>query len=508
MGSLASTPAAAGAGDRRQILCVMRIPPDIDGVGGSQRAWRLLGALRTHGDVHFVLVYRDGDHDCMTTPLAPIEPLCRSVTRIEIAAWRGARGRKWGFVPGRVQDLVGMRSHEAPRLPARELAAIARQLPIRDPDVLFAGRLPVAVVMQSLIDRGDLGCAVRVVDFDDVMSKARRSQVASAGATLAGWRRAMTLLDAHIIEGAERRIAATWDAVSVCTDEDAAALAARIPRGRFAKVPNVVDRPWLPPRPRDGTLRMLFVGNLSFPPNVDGLTAFVERAWPALSNALPGATLTIVGINPAARVAEMARAHGFALHADVPRLQPYYEACDVVLAPILSAAARESRSSRRWRTAVPWSRPPWVPRGWGSSRDATWSSAKTSRASRPPSSSWPRARSGSIRSPSKRAPFSSAITPRRPSTPRSALCSSRSRRPRRCTLRRRPRADALGSGRASRRRPGVRKRRPPRAGEPPGEHRQQHELWRRRRPRRRRAGGRTKGRPRRARRASIIGSIA
>ena len=323
------------AGSRPQILCAMRIPPNIDGVGGSQRAWRLLSALRAHGDVHFVLMYRDHDHDCMTTSLAPLEPLCSSVTRIEIAGWRGASRRKWGIVPGKVQDLVGMRSHEAPRFSARELRGIAQRLPIRQPDILFAGRLPTAVILQSLIDRGALASPLRIVDFDDVMSKARRSQLASAGDTVSGWRRALTLLDARIIENAERQIATTWNAVSVCTDEDAAALAEASPAAQFLKVPNVVDRPWLPPRVPDGTLRMLFVGNLSFHPNVDGLRAFVERAWPALTKVVPDASLTIVGINPSSSVVEIAQAHGFALHADVPSLQPYYEACDVVLAPIL-----------------------------------------------------------------------------------------------------------------------------------------------------------------------------
>ena len=151
----------------------MRMPPDRNGHGGSQRAWHLVEALRQHGDVHFVLLYRNQDHDCVATALTPLAPLVKSITRIEIPGWRGLHGRQLGvFHPG-IGEFLKMRSPEAPRFTAPALRAIAAQLPVLRPDLIFAGRLCAAVIAQDLIDHELLAAAERVVDFDDLMSKFR-----------------------------------------------------------------------------------------------------------------------------------------------------------------------------------------------------------------------------------------------------------------------------------------------------------------------------------------------
>src|SRR4051812_31160905 len=102
-------------GQPPQILCVMRMPPDLDGHGGSQRPWHLLQALRPHGDVHFVLVYRGQDLDCVETSLAPLEGRAASVTRIDIPDWNTAEDAQYGIIHPRLWDLMRVGSIEAPR---------------------------------------------------------------------------------------------------------------------------------------------------------------------------------------------------------------------------------------------------------------------------------------------------------------------------------------------------------------------------------------------------------
>jgi glycosyltransferase involved in cell wall biosynthesis len=320
---------------RRRILCVMRMPPDPRGHGGSQRAWHLLQALLTHGEVHFVLIYRDQDKDCVDAPLGHVEAVAASVTRVRIAGWQGAERKANGVLHPWLVDLVRMRSHEAPVFRGSELRAIAAQLPLRDPDVIFAGRLCCAVVIERLIKAGLLAAAPRVVDFDDIMSRFRRLQLAAVGREWGMQGRWLARLDAEVIRRAEDRIAQSWAAVSVCTDEDVAALQARRPAADVVKMPNIVVRPELPARAADGTFKILFAGNLRFRPNVDGLIAFVAQAWPALQAAVPRAALSIVGMHPLPEVQELTRLHGFTLAANVPDMDPYYRDCDVVIAPIL-----------------------------------------------------------------------------------------------------------------------------------------------------------------------------
>lgn len=313
----------------------MRMPPDLNGHGGSQRAWHLVQALRPHGDVHFVLLYRNHDHDCVTTALDALAPLVKTITRIEIPQWRGIQGRQLGiFHPG-IGEFFKMRSHEAPRFPAGTLGAIAAQLPILRPDLIFAGRLCSAVIAQALIDRDLLAPAERVVDFDDLMSKFRALQIRNSGASLGRQGCLLARLDTLLIARAERRIAQDWRGISVCTDEDVAALRGAAPKAHAVKLPNIVNRDLLPARAPDGRFRLLFIGNLGFSANTAGLTIFLRELWPWLQETIPELTLDVVGINPPPSLAAQLAGLGVPLHANVPSVRPYYEACDVVIAPIL-----------------------------------------------------------------------------------------------------------------------------------------------------------------------------
>ena len=271
----------------------------------------------------------------MTTSLAQLEPMVESVTRINIAGWRPIEGKQLGVFHPDIWNFYNMRSQEAPRLSRAELRLIASQLPIRNPDIIFAGRLCSAFILQSLINEGLVSAPLRVVDYDDIMSKFRLRQAKNMGPIWGRQYRLLAQVDARVIAMAERRIARTWHGVSVCTDEDVATLRAANPHPAVVKIPNIVTRELLPPRAPDGEFRVLFAGNLGFWPNSDGLRIFVEQAWPALLRTVPRASLTIVGMHPRREIVEMAKQHGFALHANVPSLLPYYKECDVVIAPIL-----------------------------------------------------------------------------------------------------------------------------------------------------------------------------
>lgn len=322
-------------GGRRQILCFMRMPPDLDGHGGSQRARYLLDALLPHGDVHFVLLYRHHDLECADATLESIAPLVASSRRICIAGWAATMRAPLGIIPIGVWNIVRMGSQEAPRLSTRELKQIADQLPLRDPDLIFAGRLCTAFIVQSMIDRGLLKSSLKVADYDDLMSKFKARQVADAANKLGFKRRLSARWDVRLIERAEEAIARSWHGVSVCTDEDAASLRSAHAATTVVKVPNVVQRTLLEPRLHSQTFSILFAGNLRFTPNIDGLKFFADVAWPLVRKALPNAEVIVVGMNPSADVAALCKYHGFALHPNVPTMKPYYENCDVIIAPIL-----------------------------------------------------------------------------------------------------------------------------------------------------------------------------
>ena len=320
------------------ILCVMRIPPSLDGHGGSQRAWFLLDALRRIAPVHFVLVTRPADLDGRVS-LEPLRDFAVSATRIEIPEWMPSPVMRsaffWRFSP-RWVDLARFRSPEAPRLSKRALRRIAEQLPTRSVDAVFAGRLPSAVILDDMMTGGMVQAKRKVVDFDDIMSEFRTRQIAANRDNWKPQYRLVETIDAKVIRRSERSIATRWDAVSVCSDDDALKLGVAYPAASVVKVPNVVHRPRLPPPSVQPVVRVLFVGNLTHAPNTLGLRVFIEEGWPRVVEALgERVSFTIVGMNPNPAMLRLAASIGAPVHANVPSLDPYYLDSDIVIAPIL-----------------------------------------------------------------------------------------------------------------------------------------------------------------------------
>lgn len=85
-----------------------------------------------------------------------------------------------------------------------------------------------------------------------------------------------------------------------------------------------------------GQGRCLFVGTLTYQPNLEGIQWFLRRCWPRVKERLPGATLTIAGEAPEdfmrwANGLPGVRAIGF-----IDSLDKIYSQSDVVIAPVLS----------------------------------------------------------------------------------------------------------------------------------------------------------------------------
>jgi glycosyltransferase involved in cell wall biosynthesis len=91
-------------------------------------------------------------------------------------------------------------------------------------------------------------------------------------------------------------------------------------------------------RPQSGkrvAARLLFLGSLDWRPNLDAVGLLLDRIFPAIRAAEPGATLQIVGRQPPpALVQRVAGLPGVELHADVPDVVPYLNGCGCLVVPL------------------------------------------------------------------------------------------------------------------------------------------------------------------------------
>jgi glycosyltransferase involved in cell wall biosynthesis len=170
-----------------------------------------------------------------------------------------------------------------------------------------------------------------IIDLDDVVYRKTWRQLA---ATTNPFR--ACVLTAKLARNWIRDVllARRYLAVVVSSDEDHAHLRAYGMRN-VRTVPNGVDpgNKRVAPDRRDGSPRIVFVGNMGYPPNRDAVAFFVEEVLPELRSRVPPAVLDVIGpgADPAmqARFAGAVRFRGFV--DDLERALSEY---DVFVAPL------------------------------------------------------------------------------------------------------------------------------------------------------------------------------
>jgi glycosyltransferase involved in cell wall biosynthesis len=161
-------------------------------------------------------------------------------------------------------------------------------------------------------------------------------------------------VDLRKAERLERRAQRTFDAVIVCSPEDRAALGGNgsIDRSRISVIPNGVDLAKFRPGPLPTSPRILFPATLGYAPNVDGALWFCSEVWPRIRAQVPAATLDLVGRTPVDEIVRLGALEGVSVSADVPSVNPYYEAARAVVVPLRSGTgtrlkALEAMAARR-----------------------------------------------------------------------------------------------------------------------------------------------------------------
>lgn len=321
--------------DAGPILFITRLPPDGDGPGGTQRSMQVLRALARHGPVDLLVLAREGDSEAGRPPSPEALALVRDYRALALPDWAPS-WRRWPWLPWKAQQLwefLRVGPVDAPRLSAAGLAALAAGMAARDYQVLLAERLSSAWIAEQLIARGLLRARLRLADFDDVLSRFKQRELDLGGAAEGRLRRWLARRTIARLAQAERTLGQTWDAAAAAAPDDLAALAAGLPGRPLHLLPNVVDRPQLDPtESRPG--RVLFVGHLGYPPNVQGLRRFLAEAWPLIAAAAPEARLDVVGMYPEPDLAAAIAAAGGELHANAPSVIPYYRNASVIVSPI------------------------------------------------------------------------------------------------------------------------------------------------------------------------------
>ncbi len=135
----------------------------------------------------------------------------------------------------------------------------------------------------------------------------------------------------------ERRAVQAYDASIVCSEEDAAALAATAggsSAASIAVVPNGVNTAQFRATPVPPEPAILFPGYFGYAPNSDGARWFCAEVWPRVRRSIPDATLVLAGRKPTPEVLALGELPSVSVHPDVPSMLPYFESARAVVVPL------------------------------------------------------------------------------------------------------------------------------------------------------------------------------
>lgn len=219
------------------------------------------------------------------------------------------------------------------------------------PDVVVAVRLALAPVALAL---GRRWPGVRLaLDLDDVESRVMARIAAVEG--LRGERRSAARhgrLAARLLR-AEAEFLPGFDVVAVAGGGDTADLSVRFPGVRMVVWPNRVPLVAPPPFP-ERSATVLFVGTLSYPPNIDAVERLARGVLPRLREVVPECRVEVVG-RGLPRVVErrVAGVEGLVLRGFVEDLREPYASCGAVVAPIRSGGGTRIKILEAWAHGRP-----------------------------------------------------------------------------------------------------------------------------------------------------------
>jgi glycosyltransferase involved in cell wall biosynthesis len=118
-----------------------------------------------------------------------------------------------------------------------------------------------------------------------------------------------------------------------------------VPGTRVEVVPNGVDAGRFQPQPDVTAIpgSIVFVGAMSFPPNVEAMRWFVAEVLPALRATRPEVTVTIVGRDPDPTILALADDPAVTVTGPVDDVRPFLARAAVVVAPMVSGSGIKNK---------------------------------------------------------------------------------------------------------------------------------------------------------------------
>lgn len=167
-------------------------------------------------------------------------------------------------------------------------------------------------------------------------------------------RRIYSAWTARQMERLERSILRTGFGHVVCSQREQQELHRMDSAARVAVIPNGVDTAYFAGTGPSGKQnRIVFVGLMSYYPNIEAAVTFSQNVWPRLRDQLPGYTLTFVGANPVPAIMALREIAGVEVTGTVPDVRPYYRDALAAIIPLRTGGGTRLKILEAMAAGVP-----------------------------------------------------------------------------------------------------------------------------------------------------------
>lgn len=279
--------------------------------------------LRELSKRHEITLCALSHEDVSEAARAAVAPLCHRVEVVRLSAIEAAEGvarAGLGDEPFQVGYFYSERAH-------RQVERVVSEC---RPDAAFLQLLRTARYVRGL----DLPVTLDFMDaFSWSTKRLAEDERGITGALRANEAKRLLRYETEVFDQVARG--------SIISAQDRARLATPR-RDEIVVVPNGVDLEHFRPRRTTARFDMLFVGNMSYPPNVAAARALATEILPLVQRQIPQATLKITGARPSSSVCRLRSEH-VAVAGWVDDMPACYASARVFVAPISLGAGMSNK---------------------------------------------------------------------------------------------------------------------------------------------------------------------
>jgi glycosyltransferase involved in cell wall biosynthesis len=172
-----------------------------------------------------------------------------------------------------------------------------------------------------------------VLDWHNIESELMQRYAMQQSSSLL--RRIYARLTAGSLRRLESAMLQTCFGHIVCSQREQIQLSARQPQARVEVMVNGVDTERF--RATENSInrnRLVFVGQMSYHANIEGIAWFAREIWPAVRKRHPQLVLSVVGSDPAPVVLALRSQDGIEVTGTVPDVLPYYQSALASIVPL------------------------------------------------------------------------------------------------------------------------------------------------------------------------------